>query len=133
MPQQDDWPDFFPEGVPPDKALPAHGGAFRLVKNIPPSDSDFLSTFEEYPTRAVNNDTIGMVFGVSFHRNLECSVRTRKRYKPLRDRYIVVGTLKKEHGVCLATPTNCGPSHLTVWRWKRSQIHSDFTVNAEEI
>ena len=131
MTQKSEWPDFFPKGIPPNRAMPTDGDAFRLVRSIPPSDSDFLSTFEESPGRQVKNDSIGMVFGTSFHRNLECSRQTRRRYKPLRNRYIVVGTLRNEHGVCLATPTSCGPSHFTVWRRKESLIHSDFILDAE--
>lgn len=131
MSNQSDWPDVFPEGVPPDSAVPADGDAFRLVGNIPPSDLDFLSTYEESPRRQVKDDGIGMFFGVSFHRDLSCSIRTRARYRPLRSRRIVVGTLKNDHGVCLATPTSCGPSHLTVWRRTQSEIHADFIIDAE--
>lgn len=131
MPNQSDWPDFFPEGVPPDSAVPADGSAFRLVRNIPPSDSDFLSTYEESPRRQVKDDSIGMFFGVSFHRELSCSIRTRERFPPLRSRHIAVGRLRNDHGVCLATPTTLAPSHLTVWRRTQSEIHADFTLDAE--
>jgi hypothetical protein len=41
MPQSEDWPDFFPEGIPPNDAKPSEGEAFRLVTAFPPSNSDF--------------------------------------------------------------------------------------------
>jgi len=130
MTKEDKWPGFFPLGVPPQSATPAIGNGFRLVKSIPPSDSDFISTFEEFPGREFKDDD-AKIFGTSFHRRLECSKRTRERYRALRHRHIVVGELKNEHGVHLSTPTACGPSHFTVWRWKQSIIHPDFTLDAE--
>ncbi|WP_071590766.1 hypothetical protein [Synechococcus sp. PCC 7336] len=130
MTQRSEWPDFFPEGVPPDSATSAEGEAFRLVASIPPSDSDFLSNIEERPERKFKDDKIWIACGVSFHRQLECSKRTRNRYKPFRNRRIAKGTLKEEHGVQL--PTNRqGDSHFTVWRRNGSLIHPDFIIDGE--
>jgi hypothetical protein len=131
MTEQPQWPDFFPKGIPPSTAAAAAGKAFRLVKTLPPVDSDFLSTYEECPGRKVDNDIDGMLFGVSFHRNLECSEKARRRYKALRNRYIAMGTLRNDHGVCKQTPSSSGPSHLTVWRFEKSLIHPDFILDAE--
>jgi hypothetical protein len=125
------WPSFFPANVPPEEATPADGYAFRMVKNIPPSESDFISTFEEYPGReAPTDDKTGMFYGTSFFRRLECVKKKRDRYKPFRNRQIVTGTLENRHGVQLSTGA---PSHLTVWIYQESHIHLDFTVDAEEI
>jgi hypothetical protein len=130
MPNNPEWPDFFPEGVPPEEAQPAQGEAFRIVRDIPPADSDFLSSIQEQPNRNFRDDQIWMACGVSFHRELACSQRTRDRYKPLRNRYIAQGTLKNEHGVALATHKQ-GGSHFTVWRRIGSLIHPDFINNGE--
>jgi hypothetical protein len=125
------WPTFFPLDVPPEKATPADGEAFRMVKSIPPSESDFVSTFEENPSReAPIDDKIGMFYGTSFFRQLECIKKKRARYKPFRNRHIVAGTLENKHGVQLSTGE---PSHLTVWRYQGSHIHLDFTIDAEVI
>lgn len=130
MTKRTEWPDFFPEGVPPDSATNAEGEAFRLVAKIPSSDSDFLSTIEEQPNRNFKNDQTGKAYGVSFHRKLECSQRTKKRYKPFRNRRIAKGTLKKEHGVQLST-SSTRDSHFTVWRRNGSPMHPDFTIDGE--
>lgn len=36
-----EYPSFFPTGVPPESSMDAHGTAFRLVNNDPPTSSDF--------------------------------------------------------------------------------------------
>jgi hypothetical protein len=130
MTQSEEWPSFFPEGVPPSDAKPSEGDAFRLVTAFPPSNSDFLSSIEEQPDREFKNDKLGRAYGVSFHRRLECSQRTRKRYRPLRNRYVAKGTLKKEHGVQLST-SEPRDSHFTVWRRSGSLIHPDFIIDGE--
>jgi hypothetical protein len=130
MNQEFEWPEFFPPDVPPKEASPASGSTFRIVKSIPPSESDFMSTIEEYPDRTFENDTLGKRYGTSFYRKLECIKATRKRYPKLRSHSIVVGTLTGEHGVQLSTPSR-GNSHLTVWIYPKSQIHLDFTLDAE--
>lgn len=130
MNQEFKWPEFFPPDVPPKEASLASGSAFRLVKSLPPTKSDFISTIEECPDRTFDNDTIGMSYGTSFFRKLECIKAKQKRYKSFRNRSIVVGTLTGEHGVQLSTPSR-GNSHLTVWLCPKSQIHLDFTLDAE--
>jgi hypothetical protein len=130
MNQEFEWPEFFPSDVPPKEAIPASGSAFRLVKSLPPSESDFMSTIEEYPDRIFENDAIGKRYGTSFYRKLECINITRRRFKPLRNRPIAIGTLNSEHGVQLSTPSQ-GNSHLTVWICPKSQIYLDFTLDAE--
>jgi hypothetical protein len=125
------WPNFFPTDVPPKEATPANGYAFRIVKNIPPSESDFVCTLKEYPNRkASTDDKTILLYGTSFSRQLECIKKTRDRYGALRDRHIVAGTLENRHGFQLSTG---GQSHLTVWIYQESHIHLDFTLNAEAI
>jgi hypothetical protein len=130
MNQEFKWPEFFPPDVPPKEASPASGSAFRLVKSLPPSESDFVSTIEECPDRTFGDDPLGMRYGTSFFRKLECIKAKQKRYRALHNRYIVIGTLKIDHGVQLSTPSR-GNSHLTVWLCPKSQIHLDFTLDAE--
>jgi hypothetical protein len=130
MNQEVEWPKFFPPDVPPREASIASGSAFRLVKSNPPSESDFLSTIEENPDRIFDEDPLGKRYGTSFYRKLECIKVTQKRFKPLRNRNIVRGMLKGDHGVQLPTPFQ-GNSHLTVWLYPKSQIYLDFTLDAE--
>lgn len=130
MTERSEWPDFFPEGIPPDSSTNAEGDAFRIVAKIPSSDSDFLSIIEEQPDRKLRDDQIWKACGVSFHRKLKCSQKTRDRYRPLRNRKIAKGTLKKEHGVQLSTSSQ-GNSHFTVWRRNGSPMHPDFTIDGE--
>ncbi|MGK7929183.1 MAG: hypothetical protein AB4290_28760 [Spirulina sp.] len=131
MNQKSEWPDFFPNGVPPSDAIPAEGRAFRIVASIPTTDSDFLSNVEKYPDRSYG-ENLWMACGLSFHRQLECSKRTRKRFPALRKCRIAVGMLKPEHGVQLKTGTRKFPSHFTVWKWKDVLMHPDFTLDGEE-
>ncbi|MBP0016000.1 MAG: hypothetical protein J7647_00395 [Cyanobacteria bacterium SBLK] len=131
MTQKSEWPDFFPDGVPPENAIPAAGKAFRIVASIPPTDSDFLSNVEKYPDRSYG-ENLWMACGLSFHRQLECSKRTRKRFPALRKCRIALGILKPEHGVQLETGNRKFPSHFTVWKRQDALIQPDFAVDGEE-
>jgi len=61
----DCWPDFYPEGTPPMKAIATNGESYRLVENCPPIIDDFKSTFEEYPNRNFRAKDLSLACGTS--------------------------------------------------------------------
>ena len=126
------WPNYYPADVPPEHASHASGVAYRIVRTIPPSAIDFRSTHEEWTERGVPvpAELLWMACGTSVHTELEGSVATRRRFKPLRNRRIVVGELVAAHGKMLPTQGD-HPSHVTVWFYVGSTPELAFTIDAE--
>lgn len=120
-----DWPDFFPEGIPPDEAIEASGAMFRLVDDCPPTESDFASSIEENPSREFG-DKLWQAFGVSMYKDQIEAEKTRARYAPLRSKKIARGELSGKQGVKMHTPSRTSKSHHTIWLVKESNVHSAF-------
>ena len=97
---------------------------------MPPTAKDFRSTFEEWAEQGkpVPTEAMWQACGTSLHTDLAQSRATRKRFRPLRTRKIVVGDLVANHGKMLPTG---GPAHLTVWFRANASPQSAFTADAE--
>ncbi|MBE3861508.1 hypothetical protein HJ170_18245 [Vibrio parahaemolyticus] len=52
-----DYPDYYPDDMPPKDAIAASGTAFRLVNSNPPVKTCFSSTLEENPGRKAKKPT----------------------------------------------------------------------------
>lgn len=126
QPPEGPWPFHFPSDVPPSETAPAEGQAYRIVRIIPPGPDDFRSAFECDPGRQFND--VRIAHGVSFHRNIEDSRRTRRRFPPLREGRIAVGILQAQMGVMMKTGWR---SHLTVWVRRDVSICAAFATDAE--
>lgn len=124
---QSSWPEFFPQDVPPSHSVAAKGQVYRLVDTIPPSAADFRPAYQETPQRNFGQD-LWKACGLSFHRDLEDSRRTRSRYKALRQKHIVVGVLVPSFGRMLSTPSVVSPSHVTVWLYRDALLHPHFAT-----
>ncbi len=110
-----EWPETFPEGVPPDEAQEAEGNVFRVAKNLPPLQDDFKQfREEEYNIGKIFEDKYLIIsYGVSFFKKIEDAKKLKKRYpNRLSDRYIVTGSLVPELGKILKTGRR---SHHTIW------------------
>lgn len=121
-----DWPDNFPDGVPPADALPADGVLYRLVRELPPTPEDFRQTRHDYPEREFPPDREVDSYGTSFHRTAKASRRTRMRYKGLRDRVVAEGKMSPADGKQKDTG---GPDHVTVWLCQSAAAHLRFTTD----
>lgn len=106
------WPEYFPEQCPPAEARVDDLRVFRLVVNRPPTNQDFLPTLIEHPHRVFNASVLCLACGVSVFKNIEDAKKTRKKFKPLRNKQIAAGVITKEDGCVLET---CADSHVTWW------------------
>lgn len=119
------WPSDFADGVPPKGVVQAQGYAYRLVRNNPPNESDFLPTRVECPNREfrTKEDEI-MSYGVSVSRKKDTLLKIRAQF-PEPEQFggtmIVGGEMVPDLGVTQALPKKNG--HLTLWKQASSQPH----------
>ena len=113
------WPDFFPDSIPPDCAKPANGVVFRLVDTIPPLASDFMMTREEHPTRSyVTDQEIARSYGVSFFTKKATIQEKKRMYRPLAEKVIATGELNIKLGKISSESSH---KHVTLWKCIGSQ------------
>lgn len=119
------WPNEFAEGVPPKGVVEAQGYAYRLVRNNPPVETDFLPTREEYPNRVFRTrDEEIMSYGVSVSRRKDTLLKLRAQYpdpEQFGGTVIVGGEMVPELGVTQVQHEDNG--HLTLWKQASSQPH----------
>ncbi|MFB9154456.1 hypothetical protein ACFFUS_14085 [Vibrio gallaecicus] len=119
-----DYPDFYPEDMPPENAIDANGEAYRLVDNNPPQKVDFRSTIEENPKRAAKKPSDReMLYGASLFTRQEEALKKKKLFKPLRNKTLSAGHLSSDDGMMKKTG---GPCHITVWFKKEALPHERF-------
>lgn len=108
------WPSFYPDDCPPADAMPASGGAYRLVETNPPRREDFRSHRDRFPERPFHVPE-WQACGVSIYRDVEDIKRLRRRIRKLRSLDIAYGELEPSLGLVLPTPSTSEPSHYTWW------------------
>ncbi|MBY7969338.1 hypothetical protein KW445_06695 [Vibrio fluvialis] len=124
-----DYPDFFPEDIPPQDAIPTQGDAYRLVNCNPPSRDCFCSTIEEYPGRKAKRPTdTEMLYGASLFTEAAEATKKKQLFKPLRNKMLCAGRLIEEDGMMKKTG---GPHHITVWFKNNADPHNRFTCIEE--
>lgn len=119
------WPIDFDDGVPPNGVIQAQGYAYRLVRNNPPIETDFLPTRVEYPNRVFRTkEEEIMSYGVSVSRKKDTLLKIRARF-PEPEQFggtvIVGGEMVPDLGVTQALAEDNG--HLTLWKQVSSQPH----------
>lgn len=129
-PEAYQWPDYFPENVPPAEAKPAAGRSYRLVNQIPPTPEDFQSTYEDDRARDFG-EMFWMACGTSLYTNVQDSIKVRARYKALRKKLVAVGDLSPPMGMMQATPSRAAATHLTVWFCTTATPHESFVAASE--
>lgn len=127
------WPDDFIEGVPPQDTVPAEGYVYRLVRNNPPNESDFLRTVDIYPEREYDTDGEKiMSYGVSVFTKMKSLKKLRIAF-PEPEQFggtlIAGGEMAAELGVTQSQPEKNG--HLTLWKQNGSEPHLHI-CNCEE-
>ena len=110
------WPSFLPKNCPPDDAVPADGVVYRLVRQDPPAQRDFVPQ-RNAGSRSSFPGSECIASGLSVLRELDDAVRLRKRVPAFKNRTIARGELRPEAGVTRHTPSkkDGGGSHLTWW------------------
>ncbi len=116
-----EWPDIYPEGVPPEDSTPAKGKAFRLVDEIPPSEQDFLMSIERIPDRnTISEKEAAKMYGVSLFTKSEAAIDKKNRYPSLKLKKIAFGTLIPSLGKISKPNRN---HHITLWKCCDSKPH----------
>lgn len=123
------WPDDFVDGVPIEEAKPATGKAYRLVKQVPPTEDDFLQHNVEKPNYTYPDELrVKQGFGVSMWSTLNQVKRAGKNYpapKQLGNWLITSGELVEDLGVI-----HKRKGHICLWKQKGAKPH--LHINSEE-
>lgn len=121
------FPSDWPNGCPPEDAQDANGTVFRIVKNDPPNDVDFISHFE---SGRIPKAPPCLRCGLSVFRELKDAVHQRL-LMPKLGRWIAKATLEAVHGKTKLTQGQ-QPTHTTWWAYDGVQRASPFTVVSED-
>ncbi len=125
-----EWPDHFPENCPPPEATEARGIAYRLVKNNPPEDGDFISHKLLHPEEGYKGKTC-QACGISVYRDKNDLLKMQNRIPAMRGGHIAEGNLNPDIGKILATPSH-GNSHHTLWVFSGIQAKDYFSIHEPE-
>jgi len=118
------WPKDFPSNVPPNDATDANGIAFRLVKNNPPSDLDFVGHNKE-PHKKKSKNLKPADYGTSMFRDISNVEFARNSFKAQRNKKIAEGELVPLHGKISKVNHN---NHFEAWLREETGIEDCFTV-----
>jgi hypothetical protein len=120
------WPAYFSDDCPPQDSQPASGEVYRLVKNDPPKEDDFLTHKELFPEKDFGDQEC-QACGVSVSRDADDIPVLKRRVPGLRERMLARGILDSSLGKIKSTP---GPvrSHHTWWVPVGVQRHACFSV-----
>lgn len=125
-----DYPDYYPDDIPPEDASPANGSAFRFVENDPPTKHCFDSSYAENPNRKLREPSDRVCFyGTSLYTDSDEAKKIKQLFRPLRKKKLSIGTLVEEDGVMKKTR---GPHHITVWFKVDSTPHVRFECIEEK-
>ncbi len=109
------WPDYFPDGCPPQDAQPAAGEVYRLVKKDPPEQEDFKSLREKKP-RDDFGEQACQACGLSVFQDDQDVLRVKRRAPGMQKRLVARGTLTPDFGQIKQTSSkDDGASHHTWW------------------
>jgi hypothetical protein len=123
------YPEFFPEGCPPEDAQPMEIMVYRLIKGESIDNEDFKSFFEL--GRDARHPTFPFIeYGISINTDYQelksywrGSGALKKAYKN-----IGAGITQKNNGVIKYTPTKQQKSHHTWWLNKAAKPEDYFMI-----
>ncbi len=115
-----EWPENYPDGVPPENSIPANGKVYRLVDKFPPDENDFLMSIEEPRYKGKKNfDSI--FYSVSFFSEYSSIIETRSNYPAaLKEKKVAVGKLVSTLG---KTSEPSKKNHIHLWKCTNSKPH----------
>lgn len=127
------WPIYFPVDVPPSDVIAATGEAFRLVDNVPPTAADFMSYYEEDPTRTYDTaEKKVKSYGISLWTS-ESKIRRGLRNYPNKEQFaakkIVKGMLIPSLGVIPEKKSTRG--HITLWKCDNASPHLHLNIEVQ--
>lgn len=118
------WPIFFPDGCPPENAVPQEILVYRCAIHKPHTEKDFIPYNQMF-----GRDWGGKLFescGLSCFTSLNDAINLQSKMKKFK--CVVSGTITKDTGVVMNTPSN-GNTHITWWVYKDIQAHKLFKVH----
>ena len=123
------WPSYFPEGCPPEAAVPANGVVYRLVTNNPPTIRDFQPLRIKQPHRNFKECEC-QACGLSVQREVGDARELMRRIPAFKERQVAQGNLNPKFGMIMPTPTrkSRGTSHHTWWLPEKIDPSSLFSV-----
>ncbi|QGH30463.1 hypothetical protein [Kluyvera intermedia] len=122
------WPDFFPNGAPPEGAIPPSGDFFRITNKPKPTKKCLASDFEKDPDILDMRTGLQVVcsYGVSLQNTIEGARATVGRFKnATRKRYIAKATLNENVGRVMQTFKE--DYHHTLWSFQGVETHTYFS------
>ncbi len=111
------WPDYYPEDCPPEDAKPTSGIVYRLVKQDPVQQEEFIPLIIENSKRFENkpNAQICIGCGISVCKGMQDILKLQRSSGKMRKRQIAEGELNSTLGVIKHTPSRNYKTHHTWW------------------
>ena len=121
------FPDYFPANCPPEKASDKERTLFRLCKNSTLNEDDFVSYYEENPSKFKNKVN---AYGLSAFPSEQACWAAMDKSPNLRAKYsyVAFGKNTPERGKTLDTPNGTSPQHITWWVYDGVKPHTFFKV-----
>jgi len=132
------WPDYFPDGCPPQDAVAASGTAYRLC--LKRAVGGIARAKEFRPHKLFPDPTTGKAechrCDVSLDDDLQNLLKLRQTVADKVGRHYLkrvpaVGDLQPEWGAMKLTPSDDSPTHRSLWLYDGVNPHESFTVVAE--
>ncbi len=121
------YPDFFPAGCPPEDAHTEELLLFRFCSGIVPQEDDFISYFMKKPEKY--NGVI-QAYGLSVMRSRKDCLAAFRRFPRMRNYHsIASGMTNDQRGSWKETPSRQNPAHITWWVCKDVKPLTFFTFD----
>lgn len=124
------FPDYFPKQCPPDEAEPGVRQGYRLVRNDPPTESDFLPHVIKNPDKIYEGRNLCNACSVSLFADSADAMRARDISPHLANTKLAYGRVLPETGVVLG-PSGGRSSHFDWWVYVGASPHQHFKVVGE--
>lgn len=126
------FPDYFPEGCPPEEATEKEMTLFRLCKHNYPCEEDFQPHVILYPDREEYKANV-LAYGLSTLPSVEDCEHLLKISSKMRScmKCIAFGKVDGDTGKVLNTPNKNNSNHMTWWVYEGVKPHTFFTAYQE--
>lgn len=119
------FPDYFPEGCPPDDTIKEELPVYRIAKYNPINIKDFQVNFIKFPGKF---DDDVRAYGLSVYEDIESLERCRSKIPGLkRCKHIYKAITKEQYGKIKRTPNDFG-KHITWWLYEKIDPLDVFTI-----
>jgi len=113
------WHPDFPEDCPPEQSSAANGTYYRIVKNVPPDASDFISAYHQNQKRAIRELKSGRrthceVQGLSVYADKMDAIECALQYPKIGDK--IAGLLLAPQSGKILHTSGGFESHNTWWK-----------------